>query len=165
MTNDQSEAQGRGYAPPPAARNAAKTLAVLAGLGLVVVIFVAIDLVVRQHGYSATDRHDRAAAQAQAEAKAQTFYRHLLAAADTTPLSADEVRALSRQDRVLAQTPESRGDVVVVAFRSGVTYAKPGFLAGTDEQVERCYSAMVPLPHARASAGLKEITCPTSQPQ
>jgi hypothetical protein len=162
MTYDQSAATGPRDGVPPRARRAFKVFSALASLGLVAVVALVVDIVVQQHGFQTTANRNKIDATSLASAKAQTFYRDLVANAAAGPLSPSEVQALGLRDRVAATAPVTQGDSLIVKFQAGMIYAEPGYLGGSQEDVELCYIATLPAASGTTAASLRQTVCPSS---
>lgn len=161
MVDDRPEGDHRDVQVPTAARIVFKAIGVLAALGLAFVAVVAFGLIRQAHDFRQIAQSNKSAATAQASAKAQAFFRDLVATAKTAVPTQNQVRALSRSHGIAAGSPLIKGGSVVVMIAAQQGYTIPQYFEGGDGTVQLCYRAAVPIAPATTPAPtLQQTACP-----
>ena len=161
MIYDRSGGVGPNGQAPGGVRIAFRVVGILAALGLVVIALVVVGLEVRQHHDRQATQRNESAATSQVSARAQAFYHDLTDSAKTAAPTQSQIQALLMRDKVVARPPFLENGSVRVTFSARMVYVEPGFYGGTQDTVELCYRATVPIaPATTPAATLQEITCP-----
>ena len=163
MTYDRPRDVGPNGQMPEGVRLAFKALGILAALGLAVIAVLLIALEVQQHSDRQTAQRNESAATSQASARAQAFYRDLISSAKTAVPTQSHILALMMRDKVGARPPLLENGSAIVTFSAHMGYVDPGFWGGSQDSVQLCYRAAVPIvPATTPAPTLRQITCPAA---